>query len=119
MAGKPFVFDEKVGRVTDTHHRRHQYRGGNRVVDLVAEPNVFPGSTNMSFYRLGDRIRRARASYDPRIRPNFEDGHFAAHYLLSLRSAPGRAASRRAYVYRSAPPAVDAAAEPARPGPVH
>ena len=99
MAGKPFVFDEKVGRVTDTHHRRKQYRGGNRVVDLVAEPNVFPGSTTVSFYR-GDRIRELALRYDPRIRPNFEDGHFAAHYLLSL-EAPRVGLLRDAhYVYR-------------------
>lgn len=99
MAGKPFVFDEKVGRVTDTHHRRKQYRGGNRVVDLGAEPNVFPGSTTVGFYR-GDQIRELGLRYDPRIRPNFEDGHFAAHYLLSL-EAPRVGLLRDAhYIYR-------------------
>ena len=100
MAGKPFVFDEKVGRVTDTHHRRRQYRRGNRVVGLDAEPNVFPGSSTVSLYRA-DRIRATGLRFDPRIRPNFEDGHFASHYLLALEGAPRVGILRDArYIYR-------------------
>ncbi|HEX2627236.1 MAG TPA: CDP-glycerol glycerophosphotransferase family protein [Candidatus Limnocylindrales bacterium] len=83
MAAKPIVFREDLGVVADTHPRRMQYRHGNRVVDLDASPQVFTGSSTLSFFRL-DRLWERGIRFDPRVRPNFEDGHFAVHYLLTL-----------------------------------
>jgi len=83
LAGKPLVVRENLGAVVDAHPRRVQYRRGNRVVDLEADPQVFTGSATLSLFRL-DRIRSLGLRFDPRIRPNFEDGHFAVHYLLGL-----------------------------------
>ncbi|HEY8238682.1 MAG TPA: glycosyltransferase family 2 protein, partial [Candidatus Limnocylindrales bacterium] len=83
MAGKPISLIESVGRIADNHPRRHQYRRGNRVANLLDEPNVFSGSATVSLFRL-DRVRGMDLRFDPRIRPNFEDGHFAIHYLLAL-----------------------------------
>lgn len=82
MSAKSFVLDDGAGTVSDTHPRREQYRRGNRIVDLLAEPNVFPGSATVSLFRL-DRLRAAGIHFDPRVRPNFEDGHFTAHYVLA------------------------------------
>ena len=83
MAGRPIIFRDDIGRLDDSHPRRAQYRAGNRVVSLIDEPNVFSGSTTLSLLRL-DRIQSLNLRFDERIRPNFEDGHFAVHYLLSL-----------------------------------
>jgi len=83
LAGKPLALREDLGAALDAHPRRKQYRPGNRAVDLEAEPQVFTGSSTVSLFRL-DRIRRTGLRFDPRIRPNFEDGHFAVHYLLGL-----------------------------------
>lgn len=99
MAGKPILHLEAEGRLRDKHPRRRQYAPGNRVVDMADEPNVFPGSTNVGFYRL-DRIRAASLRFDPRVRPNFEDGQFAVHYLLALeRQVVGLVADAQ-YLYR-------------------
>ena len=99
MAGKPFVFLEDVGRVSDIHPRRAQYRAGNRVVNLLEEPNVFTGSANLTLFRM-DRIAATGLRFDPRIRPNFEDGHFPVHYLLALdRPIVGLLRDSR-YIYR-------------------
>jgi glycosyltransferase involved in cell wall biosynthesis len=83
MSAKPIVLREDLGVVVDTHPRRMQYRHGNRVVDLDRSPQVFTGSSTLSFFRL-DRLRERGIRFDARIRPNFEDGHFAAPDLLTL-----------------------------------
>ena len=82
MAGKPLILEDASGRISDAHARRSQYDGGNRRVDLDLEPNVFASAT-VSLFRL-DSVREQGLRYDQRIRPNFEDGHFAACYLLNL-----------------------------------
>lgn len=99
MAGRPVLLEEAVGRIVDKHPRRRQYDGGNRLVDLALEPTVFPGSTAVSLYRL-DRIRAEGLRFDDRIRPNFEDGHFAVRYLLALEPCLVGVLRDAVYVYR-------------------
>lgn len=99
MAGKPLVLLEDAGRVSDTHPRRVQYRAGNRVVNLLDEPNVFTGSANLTMFRM-DRIAATGLRFDPRIRPNFEDGHFPIHYLLALEQPIVGLLRDARYIYR-------------------
>lgn len=99
MGGKPIVLREDVGRIADIHPRRMQYRAGNRAVNLDDDPNVFSGSTTLSLLRL-DRIRATGLRFDPRIQPNFEDGHFAVHYLLSLGEPVVGILRDARYIYR-------------------
>jgi glycosyltransferase involved in cell wall biosynthesis len=98
-SSKPLLFNEAFGEITDSHPRGRQYATGNRVVDLERQPNVFTGSASVSFFRL-DRIRGLELHYDARVRPNFEDGHFAVRYLMGLeRPLVGIAAGAK-YIYR-------------------
>ena len=83
MASKPVIFDEAHNKVRDRHPRRGQYAAGNRLVDLRRYPVVFTGSSTVSIYRL-DEIRRQELAFDSRIRPTFEDGHFAARFVLGI-----------------------------------
>ncbi len=83
LSGLPVILDELAGSKRRHHPRQWQYDGGDRSVDLTDEPNVFLGVSSGSFFRL-DRIRAANLAFDTRIKPNFEDGHFAARYLLDL-----------------------------------
>jgi glycosyltransferase involved in cell wall biosynthesis len=53
----------------------------DRLVDLEGSDGRFHGSSPAAFFRLAD-IREHDLSYDARIRPNFEDGHFCSLYLL-------------------------------------
>ena len=80
LGAKPVVLDEATGRLVN-HARHRQYRGGSRRADLGAEPNTFPGRTNVCLFRL-DRVRAAELRFDTRLRPVFEDVHFTARYLL-------------------------------------
>ena len=99
MASKTLILDEFHGRVRDRHPRRAQYAAGNRTVDLDREPGTFSATSSRNFYRL-DRVRRAGLTFDPRIRPTFEDGHFAARFVLDL-DRPLVAVLRDArYLYR-------------------
>ncbi len=56
------------------------YRG-NPYVDLAQTPERFHGHSPTSFFHL-DRVRDLDLTFDTRIRPNFEDGHFNCRYLL-------------------------------------
>ena len=99
MASKTLVLDEFHDRVRDRHPRKAQYAAGNRVVDLDREPGSFSGTSSRNIFRL-DRIRRAGLTFDPRIRPTFEDGHFSARFVLDL-DRPLMAVLRDArYLYR-------------------
>jgi glycosyltransferase involved in cell wall biosynthesis len=99
LATRPVLLEERDGRVHDSHPRRHQFGRGNRVVDMATEPNVFPGSAAVTLYRL-DRVRALGLHFDMRVRPNFEDGHFAVHFLLGNGSARVGLVRDAVYVYR-------------------
>lgn len=73
-------FDERTGERTDTHPLRHKFQKGSRVINLHVEPTVHVSAGN-TFVRMSV-IEDLGLRFDPRIRPNFEDGHFIARYLL-------------------------------------
>ncbi|MGY2873001.1 glycosyltransferase involved in cell wall biosynthesis [Marmoricola sp. URHA0025 HA25] len=75
--------DDATGDVSDTHPLRHRFRGKARLRDLEGHPAFFFVSAPVAFFRR-DRIESAGLRFDPEIRPNFEDGHFTARYLLDL-----------------------------------
>lgn len=98
LAARPILYFEAEDRLA-RHPRWKQYEAGARVVDLDVEPNVFSGSATVSFFRL-DRLRRLGIEFEPRIRPNFEDGHFAVTYLLSLERREVGLVPKAEYLYR-------------------
>ncbi|HUQ42943.1 MAG TPA: glycosyltransferase [Candidatus Limnocylindria bacterium] len=99
MSARPVLLDDATGRRRDGHPRRWQYGGGNRMASLLDEPNVFLGVSPGSFFRR-DRIEAHGLRFDPRIRPNFEDGQFAVRYLLSLDRPLVGLLADAVYVYR-------------------
>ena len=83
LSTHPISHYEETGKLVDDHPRRWQFELGERAADLTTEPEVFIGGAPVGAFRL-DRIRAIGLRFDTRIRPNFEDGHFAMVYLLSL-----------------------------------
>jgi glycosyltransferase involved in cell wall biosynthesis len=77
------ILDDATGEVSDTHPLRHRFRGGPRLRDLAAHPGFFFVSAPVAFFRR-DLVESAGLRFDPEVRPNFEDGHFTARYLLGL-----------------------------------
>ena len=92
------MVEERTGR-EHRHARHRQYAAGDRVVDLDREPSTFGGSSSVSFFRL-DRVRAAGLRFDPRVRPNFEDGHFAVRYVLELAEPRIGVVPSARYLYR-------------------
>ena len=80
VACRRLMWNEETGDTLDEHPLRSMYRG-NPYVDLAQTPERFHGHSPTSFFHL-DRVRDLDLTFDTRIRPTFEDGHFNCRYLL-------------------------------------
>ncbi|HET7180699.1 MAG TPA: glycosyltransferase [Candidatus Limnocylindrales bacterium] len=98
LSARPKILWEATGTTTDAHPRKWQYVT-SRVADLDEEPSVFLGLTPGSLFR-SDRIRALELTFDTRIRPNFEDAHFAVRYLLAEGRPRVGLVRDMVYVYR-------------------
>ena len=83
VACNMLFLQDGTGEVTDTHPLKHRFRGKARLRDLDGHPAYFFVSAPVAFFRR-DLVESLELRFDPRIRPNFEDGHFASRYLLAL-----------------------------------
>lgn len=81
VATNRLVHMEKSGRITATHPLKAHFAYGAELLDLDLRADRFFGSVPAAFMRTG-RLHASRLTFDERIRPNFEDGHFVIHYLL-------------------------------------
>lgn len=98
VATHRLIWTEETGQVKNSHPLRRFFRS-DRLVDLLLAETNFHGSAPAAFFRL-DQIRAMGLLFDERIRPNFEDGHFCARYLLACdRPIVGFVRSAR-YLYR-------------------
>lgn len=90
---------DATGETADTHPLRRHFSGGDRPVDLRAEPGHFYGSAPCAFFRR-DLLEQLGLRFPEHLRPNFEDGFLCCSYLLRL-EAPviGFVGSAR-YLYR-------------------
>jgi glycosyltransferase involved in cell wall biosynthesis len=92
------LWNDATGEVTNTHPLRRMF-GHDRLADLDLDESTFHGSAPAAFFDL-DLLRAHDVSFDARIRPNFEDGHFCSAYLLRCeRPLVGMVGSTR-YHYR-------------------
>lgn len=81
MGTARWVHNEASGEITDTHPLRRMFTQ-DRLVDLEDEPTYFHGSAPAAFVRRS-RVESMGLTFDVRIKPNFEDGHFCTKYLLA------------------------------------
>ncbi len=81
VATNRIYWEEPTSSLRDGHPLRKHFRS-TRVIDLDRFPEFFHGSAPASFLRL-DSLRADGLTFDERIRPNFEDGHLCALYLMA------------------------------------
>ena len=93
------VLHDVDGSVTDDHPRAWQFQAGTRLVDLTEEPEVFPQTASRASFRL-DTLRATGLTFDEELKPNFEDVHFSAVYLLALPRPVAGLVSDARYRYR-------------------
>lgn len=83
VACNMLILQDATGEVADTHPLKHRFRGKARLRDLDGHPAYFFVSAPVAFFRR-EVIESTGLRFDPQVRPNFEDGHFAGRYLLGL-----------------------------------
>lgn len=99
VATNRLILNDASGEVTDSHPLRRHFAHGNRVRDINDYPDYFHGSAPAAFFPA-EELRRQDLRFDPRVFPNWEDGHFCSRYLLGIeRPTIGFVASAH-YLYR-------------------
>lgn len=86
------------GEIRDNHPQRRKFGMGSRIVNLYADP-IIQLSVNSAFMRT-ELIREHGIRFDDRVRPNFEDGHFIARYMLESGSSHIGLMASAKYLYR-------------------
>jgi glycosyltransferase involved in cell wall biosynthesis len=99
VATNRVLYLEATGEMSDTHALRQMFADGDVLVDLERRPDHFHGSAPASFVRR-DRVVETGLRFDEEVRPNFEDGHFCARYLLGCATAYVGFVASAVYVYR-------------------
>jgi glycosyltransferase involved in cell wall biosynthesis/CDP-glycerol glycerophosphotransferase (TagB/SpsB family) len=99
VATNRLVWREATGDISDQHPLRDFFARGNQIENLDDSPDLFHGAANAAFFR-GSLIVSQRLRFDPRIRPNFEDGHFCQRYLLAARRPLVAFWASARYLYR-------------------
>ncbi|GAA4701355.1 bifunctional glycosyltransferase/CDP-glycerol:glycerophosphate glycerophosphotransferase [Nocardioides conyzicola] len=81
------------------HPLRSMFRDGDVPRRLNDGIDFFTGSAPAAFFRR-DRLIDEDLRFDDRVRPNFEDGHFTARYLLGVPDPVVGFIGRARYHYR-------------------
>lgn len=83
----------------DRHPLRFRFAGGDQLVDIERFPRFFQLGLAAAAVRR-EPFDDGSLRFDPQIRPNFEDGHLIAHYLLREDRALVGFVSSAVYWYR-------------------
>jgi glycosyltransferase involved in cell wall biosynthesis/CDP-glycerol glycerophosphotransferase (TagB/SpsB family) len=97
-ATRRVLFDDATGEQRQHPLNRH-FTKRNRLRNLDHDTAHFHGSAPCAFFRL-ERVREFGLSFDERIRPTFEDGHFCCLYLLRCDRPMVGYLATVAYLYR-------------------
>lgn len=76
------IADASTGFVRDIHGTSEKFKAGVNVVDLDAVPSAFAISATTFLRR--DILEAEGLTYDPRVRPTFEDGNLILRYLCAV-----------------------------------
>ena len=81
LSGHQTDYFEDDPSKSDRHPLRFRYEGGDQLVDIERFPRFFQLGLAAAALRR-EPFRDSSLRFDTRIRPNFEDGHLIARYLL-------------------------------------
>ena len=90
---------EAEDRVSDTHPLSFRFKNDETVVTAPDLDGLFQISANSVFFRV-DIINENNLRMDEKVIPNFEDGHFSARYLLSIKGKKVAFLKSPKYYYR-------------------
>lgn len=82
LSTNTIFFREKGRRFSDTHPLKFRFARGDAAISVSDLTHHIILSAASSFFRATD-LARLGLRFDERIKPNFEDGHFIARFLLA------------------------------------
>jgi GT2 family glycosyltransferase len=98
VATKRVLFDDATG-ARGGHPLDYHFTRTNRLRNLDIDGGHFHGSAPCAFFRL-ELLRKQELTFDARIRPTFEDGHFCCRYLLHVDTPLVAYIQSAVYLYR-------------------
>jgi GT2 family glycosyltransferase len=81
LAARRLLWYEDLGLRGAAHPMGHLYTK-DQLVNLAQHPDYFAVAAPSAFLRL-DRLQERGLRFNPRLRPNFEDGQLCVEYLLA------------------------------------
>ena len=99
LTTRVMIWQEKTGKISDTHPLAKKYFFGERLVDLNREPhNIQLGGA--SIFLRKSVIDEHDLRFDERIKPTFEDGEFIGRYMSHFDRPIVGLVSNARYLYR-------------------
>ncbi len=83
----------------DNHPLSYRFKNGNHLISLSALEKEVQLSASSAFFKT-EEIASNNLMFDNRVKPNFEDGHFIANYLLNLKDGSVGFLRDSKYYYR-------------------
>src|SRR5690606_39026299 len=83
VATNILYLDDATGALRDEHPLRGRFTGARRIAKLSEQPDAIHLSGATAIIRRQPVVEQGLA-FDERVRPNFEDAAFIAHYLLTV-----------------------------------
>lgn len=93
-----FFYEDK-NQYSDTHPLKYRFAKGDTILPYHDLQKHLQLSVNSAFFR-SDLIAAQTLTFDPRIRPNFEDAHFVGCYLADLDDGHIAFCTQPKYYYR-------------------
>lgn len=93
------MFNESSGSYADNHPLQNKFRFGDRLISLDIESDCIQLSAATALFNR-ERIESLGLRFSEEVRPNFEDGHFIAKYLLAADTPQIGAVASARYNYR-------------------
>jgi glycosyltransferase involved in cell wall biosynthesis len=93
------ILDEATGKERAIHPLDYRFGKGERVVDLIDEPDCFQLAINSAFFPAAE-LRALSVRFDERVKPASSDAKFVGDYLLALGRYRIAFLPRAHYIYR-------------------
>ncbi|ELY5937165.1 CDP-glycerol glycerophosphotransferase family protein [Cronobacter malonaticus] len=93
------MFYEAKNQYKSTHPLGFKFKKGNQLVPLGSMEKEIQLSASTAFFRA-DIISAKEVFFDARVKPNFEDAHFVAHYLQGEKLGHAAFLEHSKYYYR-------------------
>lgn len=98
LSSRLYILNDSTGDFSDSHPLGKKFRFGDRLAKLAEEPEAFQLGATAFFRRIV--LAEHDLTYNPEIRPTFEDAHLIGRYLATFSDPVIGLVSTAHYYYR-------------------